>query len=486
MKIIFSLSIFLIFINTSLANNCADHSASDPSVPLCPEGAGILSEVYPVRMATVSTEVDGGAVHAGSFVSQLFASQPDKPPAVIISGKNTDCAWAKQIVARRAPASKRALWVSNIQCNPESEWNWQQDFMQGYVNSSGQPVVRFNPEYYNGEGRAVYKGLPERIQKCGFETNEEGRGGTNPYMGGNIEGMPPDFCVIGDNVPEAERSFMCNGAKNIMVAPTGFMKVGHTDEIMKTVHTGGPPPCNFKVLVGSVDLAKELMAAAPQDEDFIPTPTDITSNVCGFETEANLSPGSGGSSTTTTQNFLLQYLMPQSAFADLRVEGPDGRRAPSREVRDRRSGSESSEQGSSEPLKTCTPQKFLRNLERSEEGSRNNEIGAKLDNFAEGVKKTMGSKLPQCGDVVERVPMLFTARQDDDAVSIFPNPTNGVNINGTMIYSDPNNKIFDKYLTDLSRKIGVKKRTVNTAEPHRLNGNLHCSTNLLRYCRPRK
>lgn len=457
---------FVFFNNTVFANNCADHSASDPSVPLCPAGSGVLSEVYPTRMATISTR-EGGPQFAGSFATQLFESQPNKPPVLVISGTQASCDAAKKIVSKNAPADKRELWLKNIECNTKSSWNWQQDFVQSYVNSDGSMTARFNPEY-RSRNRKSYAGLPEALQSCGFEANEEGRGSTNEYMGGNIEGMPPDTCVLGDNVPEADRSFLCNGAQNIMIAPTSFMRVGHVDEIMKTVHTGGPPPCNFKILVGSVDLARELMAGS-DEPNFIPSPNATTDEFCrAGQAGENIpipSPRPRGGKTTTMNMFWKSLFQKSHAGAI-----PLG---------------ESNKKEKPLPVVDCTPRQFLKGIDTIYIGSRNDDIAGKLNDFAKDVEKNMASKYSQCGSVVERVPMLFEGRSSTSALSVFPNPTNGVSINGNLIFSDPNNKIFDQYLSKLSDKIGVKKRTVDTNFAHKNQGNLHCSTNLFRYCRPR-
>lgn len=455
---------FLFSFNNAWANNCSEHNANHPSVPLCPAGGGVLSEIYPARMAFVSTDI-GGPDFAANVAREVMGSQASRPPVIVVTAPPIHCEQVREKVSQSAPPQYRETWANNIECNSRGKrWNWQQDFAQGYVRSNGTPFVRFNNQYYDGRESNAFRGLPEIVQNCGFESETADMGSTNAEMGGNIEGMPPDICVLGDNVASADRNRLCDNADKV-IAPTDYMAVGHVDEIMKTIKTEGSPPCNFKILVGSIDLGKSLLAGQTNPQ-FIPRPNELTSNICkeGLKEARNNSRPAPHRSGTVTLNWLLfgGKTMPSHAGATpLNPAEPD-----------------------SGPV-TCTPQEFLRGVDQLY-GDLNNGISEKLNNFANALTNKMRSKNPQCGNVVERVPMLFQGTHgQNDAQSIFPNPTNSLSVNRSLIYSDPNNAIYDNYLADITSNMGLRKRNINTDSQHALMGNLHCSTNLLRYCRPR-
>ena len=76
---------------------------------------------------------------------------------------------------------------------------------------------------------------------------------------------------------------------------------------------------------------------------------------------------------------------------------------------------------------------------------------------------------------------------DLEGNSLLPNPTNGVVSNDTIIYPDPSNQAYRDYLTRQAKLINMESGFVDTWRPsHSLEGNLHCSSQALRYCRPRK
>ena len=71
--------------------------------------------------------------------------------------------------------------------------------------------------------------------------------------------------------------------------------------------------------------------------------------------------------------------------------------------------------------------------------------------------------------------------------SINPNPTNSVLLNGTLIFPQQRNELFSNYLKkNVADVLGLKSDSVNTWQSaHTNDGNLHCSTNTFRYCRPK-
>ena len=488
-KIIFI--IFFIFSSNAFSNNCAKHSKNDPSVPLCPKGGGVLPETYPVKMALVSTDMingtesDASSRKAQNFIYELFKAQENLPPAIVLSAFNqNECesiikgiktrAITDNAIADNKKEELASEWASNISCNIKSNWTWQQDFAQSYVNSKGTPVVRFNSQYDRNNGKN-YRGIKPHIRKCGFLVNEMGLGSGNASMGGNIEAIPPDICVVGDSIDDEKINInsLCSNVHKIK-APTEFMEVGHVDEIMKTIETNDPKPCNFKVLVGDISLGRRLLLNSKLKEEFIPNPSQQQSDICEIGRSINPERSSGDYPTNSIDGSNINYLdfikqffpavfLPK-ANANLSVDG-------------------GSKTFSSPEDKSCWPKDFYEGLmsEHKEGNSKEKE----LNDFAHKVNSAISRRLPGCSNSVLRVPMLFYGRHVDDAISTFPNPTNGVSINSHFIFPEQNNTIFQNYLNEMTSKLSIKSSTIDTRSLHKRKGNLHCASNLLRYCRPR-
>ena len=88
---------------------------------------------------------------------------------------------------------------------------------------------------------------------------------------------------------------------------------------------------------------------------------------------------------------------------------------------------------------------------------------------------------------IDKVTGKTTLRRSGNVQSLLPNPTNGVILNKTMIFSDSENSTFNKYLSKEMKKRKIKPRFVKTYEfSHIREGNLHCSSHTIPYCKPRE
>ena len=270
---------------------CDQVEPNDPSVPLCPEKGGMLNETYPVMVATVSSD-EGKPKLINDFVSQFINNSKRVVPIIVNSLDSCNPVY-DHIQSLKLNEKQKEQWKKAIFCNTESAKLWQQDFMQGYFQpKTGRPYVRFAPTYYRGEGRRAYKGIPKILKSCGgIKISED-----LPYRrdvdgGGNIEGVPPYFCIYGGGVksqgePRTDKEVneaslkVCQGSEAI-IAPTSFLRNDHVDEIAKTISTQGNEPCNFKVLVADTKLGMDIFKNAGDQPIFENNPSfdDLLSNL---------------------------------------------------------------------------------------------------------------------------------------------------------------------------------------------------------------
>jgi len=66
-----------------------------------------------------------------------------------------------------------------------------------------------------------------------------------------------------------------------------------------------------------------------------------------------------------------------------------------------------------------------------------------------------------------------------------PAPTNGIVIGDRYVMPDPMNEAFRVHNRKQFESIGLKLEFLDTSSLSATYGNLHCATNVIRYCRPR-
>jgi hypothetical protein len=126
-------------------------------------------------------------------------------------------------------------------------------------------------------------------------------------------------------------------------------------------------------------------------------------------------------------------------------------------------------------------------------------VDEKMQKNKDAINSKLKERLPQCKDFkFVEVPDLFYGHgiaevngkpelpQPGNMLSLFPNPTNSVMANQTMIVSKSPNKAFDLSVKLELEKQGLQSKFVDTWNyAHTGEGNMHCSSHSLTYCRPR-
>nr|BFD59558.1 hypothetical protein CKG001_16650 [Bdellovibrio sp. CKG001]BFD62938.1 hypothetical protein BdHM001_16190 [Bdellovibrio sp. HM001] len=126
------------------------------------------------------------------------------------------------------------------------------------------------------------------------------------------------------------------------------------------------------------------------------------------------------------------------------------------------------------------------------------EFNESVEEATQKFKKELLAKVkksyPQCNPKTVELPDLFLGDMNYDsekptyaigtADSVFPNPTNGEIVESTFILPEPVNPAFKAEIDKSIKDLGLKTDYIDTHFAHTLNGNLHCSSHAMRYCRP--
>lgn len=124
----------------------------------------------------------------------------------------------------------------------------------------------------------------------------------------------------------------------------------------------------------------------------------------------------------------------------------------------------------------------------------NQSVQKAVDSFKDETLKKIKQQYPTCSPKTVFFPDVFTGYMNDktadakyamgSADSIFPNPTNGEIVENTLLLPEPVNPAFKQDIETSVKEIGLNTDYIDTHFAHVLNGNLHCSSHTMRYCRP--
>lgn len=486
----------LLFSLHAFANStCDSFNVNDPSVPECPtSGSEILPETYPIMAAVVSDDM-GGAKWVKSYVMGVLKAQPEKPPQFLMPVSDETYAAVVAEIKKQAPNAQTAQkWIASLAKVPGNTWNWQQDYFESFFDkNTGKPSIRAVTGY-GREGNSFQNLSATLKQTCGLSPGLDldtigGYGGIKSgNYGGNIEAIG-DFCVLGsDHFDDYQwkkyQDNFCGGVKNAIKAPSYFLAVGHADEMFKTIPIPGKTgACNFAVGIASPRKALQLLKQN-QNDRFFTFDSDSKDGAldkmqyggyrkaCHMMEKSKSNNQQQGSSVRGIS--LLQKLI-NPAHAGSYVISPLD-------------------------VSACYDAKnsdFVKAYEADPEMSQfNNLVQADMDAFAADIKAKFKER-HNCEPQIVELPFIYQGSLTTDAkgkivpemgssVSLFPNPSNGEAVESTMILPETVNGSFKKYLTEENAKLGLKTEYIDSHFAHRNMGNLHCSSHVMRYCRPKK
>lgn len=504
---------------------CQQHNSQDPSVPLCPSnGSSIIPENYPARAVSVSDE-SGGKEWVTKFVDTVLHAVPLKPPQFIMNVSDDTYEAVKQMIEKTPglTAQRKQVWLSALsRTSTKEDWNWQQDFGQSAIVNG---VATFRPDQSYSRAEEVRDSVAGEFAKCGIPTGkpyapslsdfDKNQGAENGTMGGNIEGGPAGTCVVGADhfIPEGSTESdpatlytptgmrdsatwyqmakdLC-GTGKIIQSPSHFLNVGHTDEIFTTVRTG-PGECDMAIAVASPRAAIEALKSASDQPAFdgkifvaanAKSPRKFRSVYRSFcDSLANSGPGTPAKSVPEKPADGIGMWSPfDILFPAVAHAGPNPV-APKAEPEECQTAAGKLTNGQLATLAADDPQLNLANTE--------------IQRLMDAFKDRLRNAFPNCSATPKIIdlPNMFYGEVTDlgdgkvvvqEAAGIHPNPTNMQQFGDTLIIPDPGNEALRQDM--IAKLTGVnpkfKIQFIDTHFAHLNFGNLHCSTNSIRYCR---
>lgn len=523
---------------------CID--TKDPNVPACPRGkTQALDDRYPAAYVTVGP--GQGKDQLGlDFAQKAFAA--GKPTKIVLSGWKVEQYDNLKETLKKSGFSTAEIEQRLIHFDAGTGYQWQQDFVQPEFNpATGAPEMRpinnylldrvnitNDQQYFNQlanklNDRKVFcnafvktgKNLPETLKEA-YETN---------YFGGNLEGFPGGLCMVGDTIPEESLNDFCRGKpENAVKLPASWLKVGHVDEAFSVVpDSKAKPPCNYAVLRASPKKALDLLQSSlnkPEiaqkkflelnegDRNTATLVCDTRESLERNRSRMRSVPASEAPKTLKGASLLRWFDLVSNASADIIIETgtvispcnemsnqeaydainfnhelydfnmlvEDEMIKAEKEIKKK-----SAENGCPNIKVLSVPNLFRGNV-KSELINSDEIISVRLADGTTLKKKRADFTEDEMNLIPHRDRVsLFKMKIDPrSGSSINPNPTNSVSLNQTLIFPEQKNSIFSDYLKkDIAENLGLKSSFVNTWQSaHVQQGNLHCSTNTFRYCRP--
>jgi hypothetical protein len=488
-----------LFIFTGLMNSislatpiCDEHIKKIQSAPLCPENSLVLPETYPAMAISLSDEVSGSEFIA-DFIEKTLRANPESPPQYLLEVSESTMKFVRQRVSQMTADQRlQKKWIQalgNINQIPNSKGTvWHQDFYQASFNpKTGMPTIREiegyvgNPFVDNATMslQKVYDSAAKcRIQKSLKISDVSLNANKNGMSGGNIEAAPGGICVVGDTGFEEKKTWdkftknACGDYADIIKAPCSPLNVGHVDEIFKTIRIPGKEPCNFALLFASPKKGLELLKKRPNGKAFPKLNSDqLERQVHGFGI------GSSLCDELLQKDKASKTSSPKRGTASL----------------------QSWDVGKVEKYQACEQKyknKDLVRLLESQDPEFLNVFQKQMDDFKSQLQKKVAQKFSQCQIAMIDVPVIYGQGKlyspgevrtivPQSTFAQYPSPTNSVSLGDTVIFPEPHNEAFKEYLQSTMKGLNVKSEFIDTLNLSAKGGNVHCASQVIRYCKPR-
>lgn len=482
------------------AENCP--KADSAKLPLCPPGK-MISENYPAK--TIALAGFGGVRHQQdgadlpALVKKILIGSGSTPPTLLISTYQKEYDKILQTVDEMVaePALKQKWKASLVRSGVTGHVRWQQDYFESFIDpKTGQPIVREVSNYSrNGSIGNEFSYIAKGVSPCILPIGEplQSRAYHSGMDGGNIDALPGGICVLGDNGFNNDVDWnqyadqFCESDKKLRIkAPTDWLNVGHVDEIFKVIpNKKQKAPCDFSVVLSSPRLAFQLLIENSQEKFISPdkkSGTNINADTYRYRTidpladiceqakkiySPTVTPNTVNGGIT---NLFYLLLMPDGISA-----------APTFEC------------------KNLTNGQVMNVLNQNEDFKKYNyAVQDKVDHFRKDITEKLTYALPECKPDFIEVPDFYAARSMQNKMgkevlpkngseSILSNATNSIAINDLIIGSDSGNSAFRDYTRAEYEKRGLTVDFLDVTDSLHKNGggNLHCTTQTLRQCRPR-
>ena len=368
--------------------------------------------------------------------------------------------------------------------------------------------------------------------------------GTTPTesaeFGGNMEGLPGGLCLVGDNMTDAFAEQICGSRDNMVKIEANWLSVGHVDEIMKVLPDrrsvpGRPPECAFTIMSADTELGLSLLAEPgalnqsvlqldldPEFKNatspgglayndiyrgsFQATPsTKILCRIVNEEGRNNPAAPAGKSGTVIEA--FVRFLVPEASAQGRTRTTPTAEQVQTA-ASDKQSAADLKAYNCINNYDEVKNSEFVAHIRRNEGlVAYNRAIQEAMVRSRQKIYDKILAKLPQCrpffssvDQMFTKVPNYFSPAEPDEAgthvkngrigygasaISFFPNPTNSLIMNNTVIFPSPVPAAYSDYLNRSTRALGLTPSQVDTWDyAHTGQGNIHCSSHSIPYCRP--
>lgn len=515
-----------VFSSTVAESLCRSYLNFDESIPECPsQDTRVLSEGFPALAVAISENING-PIWLVEMVESILRAQPDRPPQLLLSVSDETYAMLLSAIDSRGEwsASQKARFKSSL-TRITGQTPWQQDLFQSVV-ANGVPRIRNFASYKNTrrddiEGRLIPRDaeaveanqqsiISALSEQCGLREGApygedlDGEAPDSPissYMGGNIEGGPYGSCFVGDKELTDEQwdalaKDLCGEKVLKIKVPVSGFAVGHVDELAMTIRTG-PARCDEAVLIASPQAAIDQLQKnkdRPVDarlaeylkktsKDFVRLLDEFYSDVCGGLDDNAAADYNQAHPDAPTKFGLADYKEKLFEFRNKAWKRDEYNSPELLELR--------KDNRCFDIMAQATGSDILRYLGQ-ESAFKYANLG--VERQGQDFAKDLAGKFSDhtCGPPrIGRLPVLVmgqarqSSRMPSEVSSILPNPVNMQQFGNTLIIPDPGPMFRGKVQTEIERlsknlRIVFKDTTLMNAR----SGNIHCSLNAVRYCRP--
>ncbi len=539
----FSKVLLLLLILAPKANALVCPNKQD--APYCPKNAiTLLDETYPTQAFVISNAPQINSKESlemtQKFINKIIKSYnyENVPQIIMAIDMGDEFADFKnetklELTNNNISKNKIEKILNQITLAPISNFPWQQDYFEAFVDlKTGAPVIKQMYSYgivQDDAGIQIAKAGETCNMQIGKQLKQDMSFYTGPHlndnksipggeMGGNIEGAPGGFCLIGDNLGKSVALQVCNEEDNIIQVKTSWLLVGHVDEIFKIIPTHfkdeRPLECEFSVMSASPKKALELMKDPKlgqilftefnnpdsDSEELKYSRTNIRDAgnffLCQYVEEAMRNRPKTKKVTSNLKNLMMSSLLLNVAKAD-EVSMQEFLKSITQDANKMAAFTTSCSQNF-DKVTNFELQAVM--LTDSKFTKFNSAIDESIRKDRELIKNKILSRLPQCTKWYNEieVPNLFygdSAIETADkklalslpgtAGSFLPNPTNSVLMNKTILFPDTGNKLFNQYLSQEMAKKNMLSDFISTWDyGHVENGNIHCVSHSIQHCRP--
>ncbi|OFZ05177.1 MAG: hypothetical protein A2X97_10310 [Bdellovibrionales bacterium GWA1_52_35] len=335
---------------------------------------------------------------------------------------------------------------------------WPQDAFQVVRTSRGYKLLGLDPRSGNRIASAIAAYCEDLSAESITIISEN-----NPDHGGNIEALPNgDFLISGETSPGLANYLADLSGSAPVLAIAGFLQVGHVDEMFTVIGVPGrPAPCNYALVFASPRLAIDQLGRNRNDPLIsLPWSTSVPSKPSVndvFTTQITVKYNEGnwmkGNSTSSLED--------QLTSAGLSIK---------------QLGLSKHSSGGGFPAYVFKGTYADFNVKLAQVIIDHNRaiIIARLRKWEQENK---------CNSppLIAELPTLWNEQRKP----LFPNPVNGVSLGNRFIMPEPHNPSLKQLIIRQLDSIGVAPVFIDNYDTyHQLGGEVHCSSNVVRLCKP--